>query len=87
MPATFIVYKHSGMSIDEREAFKLLDPLGEISSVKSLDIEVQAEMGLPATMVVQFKLYDPRRDVRKVRLFFLSFSFIILRPILLKHII
>lgn len=70
MLATFIVYQHSGMPTEERDAFQLLDPLGEISSIEPLDADVQADMKIPDAMVVQFKLYDPRRDIRKVSLHF-----------------
>lgn len=66
--AVFIVYKASGGSISEEDAFRLLDPLGEISNIELLEEELRQEMRLPPAAVVYFKMYDSRRDVLKVSL-------------------
>lgn len=66
--AIFIVYKLSGMPIEAREASQFLEPFGEISRVEPLSMDVQLEMELPISMVVHFKMYDSRRDVRKVKM-------------------
>lgn len=56
------------MPTDEDEAYILMDTLGEIASITPLSPDVQHEMDLPEAMVVQFKMYDPRRDTRQVSL-------------------
>lgn len=43
-----------------------MEPLGEIGSVEPLDVTIQLEMNVPPAMLVQFKMYDSRRDVRLV---------------------
>ncbi|KAM3545485.1 hypothetical protein ARSEF1564_001647 [Beauveria bassiana] len=60
---TFIVYKHNGDFITSDEAADLLSSLGEIAEADELDAEMQHSMRLPPTVVVRYKMYDPRRDV------------------------
>ncbi|XWW94236.1 hypothetical protein V2A60_002179 [Cordyceps javanica] len=60
---TFIVYKHSGDIVSVDEATSLLSSLGEIAEADELDAAMQHSMRLPPTIVVRYKMYDPRRDV------------------------
>lgn len=61
-----MVYKHSGDLITADEAVTLLRSLGEVAEADQLDGETQHSMRLPPTIVVRYKMYDPRRDVLMV---------------------
>ncbi|ATY61682.1 RNA-binding protein [Cordyceps militaris] len=60
---TFIVYKHSGDAVTADEAIALMSSLGEVAEAEELEASMQHSMRLPPTMVVRYKMYDPRRDV------------------------
>ncbi|KAJ4147295.1 hypothetical protein LMH87_001829 [Akanthomyces muscarius] len=60
---TFMVYKHSGDFVTADEAVALLSSLGEVAEADQLDAEIQHSMRLPPTIVIRYKMYDPRRDV------------------------
>ncbi|OAA60144.1 RNA-binding protein [Cordyceps fumosorosea ARSEF 2679] len=60
---TFMVYKHSGDSVTVDEATNLMSSLGEVAEAEQLAADMQRSMRLPPTIVVRYKMYDPRRDV------------------------
>lgn len=64
--ATWIVYKVSGKATTKQEAVDLLSAMGEISRATHLDERMRLALRLPPAIVVQFKMYDPKRDIEKV---------------------
>ncbi|KAF4512735.1 hypothetical protein G6O67_000080 [Ophiocordyceps sinensis] len=64
--SSFIVYKFSGQRIRLHEARDLLRRLGQISKAEYLNEGLRAVARLPQTVVVTFKMYDPRRDPPKI---------------------
>ncbi|KAM4064863.1 RNA recognition motif domain-containing protein [Hirsutella rhossiliensis] len=64
--SSFIVYKYSGQRIRLHEARDLLRRLGQISKAEYLNEGLRAVARLPQTVVVTFKMYDPRRDPPKI---------------------
>lgn len=69
------MYKHNGDFITSDEAADLLSSLGEIAEADELDAEMQHSMRLPPTVVVRYKMYDPRRDVPLVSISFYQLKF------------
>ncbi|KAK5998926.1 Meiotic activator RIM4 [Cladobotryum mycophilum] len=61
--SSWIVHKLSGKEITKQEAVSLLGMLGEIAGATHLDEKMRAQLNLPPSIVVQFRLYDPKRDV------------------------
>lgn len=73
------MYKFSGQRIRLHEARDLLRRLGQISKTEYLNEGLRAVARLPQTVVVTFKMYDPRRDPPKVSAPWLSSALAILR--------
>lgn len=67
-----MVYKHSGDFVTADEAAALLSSLGEVAEADQLDAEIQHSMRLPPTIVIRYKMYDPRRDVPLVSFLFVA---------------
>ncbi|KAH6984603.1 hypothetical protein BKA56DRAFT_730005 [Ilyonectria sp. MPI-CAGE-AT-0026] len=63
---TFLVWKRSGERTLLKEANSLLEPYGAISKVENLEKEVQDLYFLPLSVIVEFEMFDARRDVLSV---------------------
>lgn len=63
---TFLVSKRRGNEVTEQEAFDLLNMLGRLAKVETLDGATQARLQVPKSVVVWFAMYDARRDPVKV---------------------
>ncbi|KJZ79317.1 hypothetical protein HIM_01468 [Hirsutella minnesotensis 3608] len=63
--SSFIVYKPSGQRIRLHEARDLLRRLGQVSKTEYLSEGLRAVARLPQTVIVTYKMYDPRRDPPK----------------------
>ncbi|KAL6410172.1 Meiotic activator RIM4 [Ilyonectria robusta] len=60
---TFLVWKRSGERTLLKEANSLLEPYGAISKVENLEKEVQDLYFLPLSVIVEYEMFDARRDV------------------------
>ncbi|KAH7002282.1 hypothetical protein EDB80DRAFT_867289 [Ilyonectria destructans] len=60
---TFLVWKRSGERTLLNEAHSLLHHYGAISRVENLEKEVQDRYQLPLSVIVEFEMFDARRDV------------------------
>lgn len=63
---TFIVHKRYGGEITVDEARSLLEPYGPINKAEFLHTQLQEMLGLPLTVIAEFALYDPGRDLQTV---------------------
>lgn len=63
---TFLVWKRSGERTLLNEAHSLLHHYGAISRVENLEKEIQDRYHLPLSVIVEFEMFDARRDVLAV---------------------
>ena len=65
---TFIVYSRLGDDITVDEARDILELYGELSKCELLSAQIQAVLGLPSAVLVEFAKFDPKRDLNSVGL-------------------
>lgn len=64
---TFIIYKRAGGVISMDKAREILQPFGPMNKIDFLHPQLQSMLGLPITVVVEFTMFDPARDLNTVR--------------------
>ncbi|KAM5347056.1 hypothetical protein ACJ41O_010061 [Fusarium nematophilum] len=61
----YLVFRKNSRRVQFDEAKNLLRPYGAIAKVEDLDHKSQQRLRLPPTVVVQYEMFDARRDVVK----------------------
>ena len=66
MRGSFIINKRLGGHITLEEARLVLEPHGTLSKVQYLNEQMQDMLQVPPTVLVEFTLFDPARDLHAV---------------------
>ncbi|KAF4461361.1 RNA-binding [Fusarium albosuccineum] len=61
----YIVCRRNRRAVQHEEARTLLEPYGVIAWIKDLDRAIQVRLKLPPSVLVQYEMFDARRDVAK----------------------
>ncbi|KAJ3535562.1 hypothetical protein NM208_g7083 [Fusarium decemcellulare] len=61
----YIVCRRNRRAVQHEEARTLLEPYGVIAWIKDLDRVIQLRLKLPPSVLVQYEMFDARRDVAK----------------------
>ncbi|KAH6956474.1 hypothetical protein DER45DRAFT_539259 [Fusarium avenaceum] len=62
---TYIIFRDNNQLPQHDEARAVLENFGEIAKIERLEERIQMLMGVPESLLVHFKKFDPRRDVIK----------------------
>ncbi|KAK3396100.1 hypothetical protein B0T20DRAFT_394650 [Sordaria brevicollis] len=60
---TYAIYRRDQEHMTVHQAFRMLEPYGELSKCYLLSAETQEELNLPTTVIAAFKVFDPTRDM------------------------
>jgi hypothetical protein len=67
---TFILYGREDEDITLEEAREICSRYGTLARCEELPAQIRETMGLPYTVLVEFRIFDARRDFNAVRFFF-----------------
>jgi tetrahydromethanopterin S-methyltransferase subunit B len=63
---TYVIFCDNSQLPQHDEARAVLERFGEIAKIERLEERIQKLMGVPESLLVHFRKFDPRRDVIKV---------------------
>lgn len=63
---TFIVFKRRRGAVTVDEVRSLLEPFGSLNKCEYLNQQLREMLGLPMTVIVEFAMFDPGRDLNAV---------------------
>jgi hypothetical protein len=60
---TYVIFRNNDRLPHDDEARAILSRFGEIAKIERLEERIQKLMGVPESLLVHFRKFDPRRDV------------------------